>query len=58
MSRTKKKKKAPGWDYWGKRPLGYGASGKRKNKREEKRLQKQRERTILKRELKKEKDSL
>jgi hypothetical protein len=27
MSRTKKGKKPPGWDYWGKRPLGFGSSG-------------------------------
>lgn len=32
MSRTKKGKKSVGWDYWGKRPLGFGASGT-KNKR-------------------------
>jgi hypothetical protein len=24
MSRTKKGKKPPGWDYWGKRPIGWG----------------------------------
>lgn len=33
MSRTKKGKKSPGWDYWGKRPLGFGAQGT-KNKRD------------------------
>jgi hypothetical protein len=27
LSRTKKGKKSPGWDYWGKRPLGFGDSG-------------------------------
>lgn len=54
MSRTKKGSKPPGWDYWGKRPLGYGAAGRPKNKRKEKQEQKQRERAILKRELKKE----
>jgi hypothetical protein len=27
MSRTKKGSKKPGWDYWGKRPIGLGASG-------------------------------
>ncbi len=49
MSRSKKGKKGPGWDYWGKRPLGYGAqSRKAKNKRKEKQEQKQRERAITK----------
>lgn len=51
MSRSKKGKKAPGWDYWGKRPLGFGAMGKSHNKRIQKQEQIQRERTILKREL-------
>ena len=32
MSRTKKGSKSPGWDYWGKRPIGQGANGT-KNKR-------------------------
>lgn len=27
MSRSKKGKKPPGYDYWGKRPLGYGDHG-------------------------------
>jgi hypothetical protein len=27
MSRTKKGKKPPGYDYWGKRPLGFGGHG-------------------------------
>jgi hypothetical protein len=56
MSRTKKGKKPPGWDYWGKRPLELGAFGKRKNKRKAKQEQIQRERSILKRELKRDKD--
>jgi hypothetical protein len=55
VSRTKKGSKPPGWDYWGKRPLGYGAGGKRPaGKRKEKQAGIQRERTILKRKLKKE----
>jgi hypothetical protein len=29
MSRTKKGKKSPGYDYWGKRPLGFGDHGTR-----------------------------
>ena len=33
MSKTKKGAKPPGWDYWGKRPLGSGATGT-KNKRD------------------------
>jgi hypothetical protein len=56
MSRTKKGKKPPGWDYWGKRPLELGAFGRPKNKRKAKQEQIQRERSILKRELKREKD--
>lgn len=51
MSKTKKGAKPPGWEYWGKRPIGSGASGT-KNKRDGI----QRERAKAKRELKKEKD--
>lgn len=29
MSRTKKGKKSPGYDYWGRRPLGFGDHGTR-----------------------------
>lgn len=54
MSRTKKGSKGLGWDYWGKRPLGYGASGKSKNKRKMKQEGIQRERRILERLVKKE----
>lgn len=49
MARTKKGKKPVGWDYWGKRPIGMGATGT-----ENKRLGIQKERAILKREVKKE----
>lgn len=52
MSRTKKGKKPVGWDYWGKRPLGFGAGGQ--NKAKEKQEGIQRERAIKKRELRKE----
>ena len=48
MSRTKKGKKPVGWDYWGKRPIGMGIQGT-KNKR----VGVQKERAILKRQLKK-----
>jgi hypothetical protein len=51
MSRTKKGSKSPGWDYWGKRPLGYGAGGRPSGKRKEKQNGIQRERSISKREL-------
>lgn len=54
MSRSKKGSKPPGYDYWGKRPLGYGASGKPKNKRKMKQEGIQRERRILERLVKKE----
>lgn len=54
MSRTKKGSKPPGWDYWGRRPLGYGAGGKPKNKKKEKQMGIQRERRILERLVKKE----
>jgi len=56
LSRTKRGKKPCGWDYWGKRPLGYGAGGKPKSKRKDKQEGIQRERSILKRELKNEKE--
>ncbi len=49
MSRTKKGKKPPGWDYWGKRPFGFGAQGTK-----DKRVGIQRERALLKRAAKKE----
>jgi hypothetical protein len=50
MSRTKKGTKHKWADlYWGKRPLGYGAQGTKS-----KRVGIQRERAILKREVKKE----
>lgn len=52
MSRTKRGKKPCGWDYWGKRPLGYGAGGKDKAK--EKQIGIQRERSINKRNTQKE----
>jgi hypothetical protein len=51
VSRTKKKSKPPGWDYWGKRPIGDGANGT-KNKR----AGIKKERAIEKRKLRKEKD--
>lgn len=49
MARSKKGKKPPGWDYWGKRPLGWGDHGT-KGKRDGI----QRERAINKRKIKKE----
>lgn len=50
MSRTKRnRRKSPGWDYWGKRPIGMGDHGTKG-----KRTGIQRERAILKRDLKKE----
>lgn len=51
MSRTKRnRRKPPGWDYWGRREgLGFGASGKPKGKKKEKRIGIKRERQILKR---------
>jgi hypothetical protein len=56
LSRTERGRKPPGWDYWGRREgLGLGAGGRR-GKKKEKRNGIQRERAILKRELKKEKD--
>lgn len=51
MSRTKKGKKPPGWDYWGKRPIGWGERGT-KNKRVGIKI----ERAKLKAKLKKEKE--
>lgn len=57
MSRSKTGSKPPGWDYWGKRAgLGYGAGGNRRGKKKEKQAGIQRERSILKRELKKEEE--
>lgn len=44
MSRTKKGKKAPGYDYWGKRPLGmgdHGTKGKRLGLKKERAIAKQ-----------------
>lgn len=49
MSRTKKGKKPAGWDYWGRRPLGFGAAGTK-----DKRVGIKRERAKLKQSLKKE----
>ena len=49
MSRTKKGKKSPGSEYWGKRPLGWGANGTK-----DKRIGIKKERAIEKRKLKKE----
>lgn len=49
MGKTKKGKKPPGWDYWGKRPIGFGANGTKK-----KRIGIKKERAKLKREVKKE----
>lgn len=51
MSKTKKGKKPPGFDYWGKRPLGFGDHGT-----EGKRSGIQRERAIKKRETLKERE--
>lgn len=52
MSRSRHGRKPPGWDYWGRRPLQLGAGGRR-GKANEKRNGIQRERAILKRDLKK-----
>lgn len=49
MSRTNKKSKPPGWDYWGKRPIGMGAQGTK-----EKRIGIKIERAKLKEQLQKE----
>lgn len=49
MSRSKKGKKSPGWDYWGKRPIGSGANGTKA-----KRIGIKRERAKLKAAAKKE----
>jgi hypothetical protein len=48
MSRTKKGKKPPGWDYWGKRPIGMGDHGTKG-----KRVGIQKERAKLKRDTRK-----
>lgn len=51
MSRTRKGKKSPGWEYWGKRPLNNtGCDGGTKNKR----IGIKKERAMLKRELQEE----
>lgn len=54
MSRTKKGKKGPGFDYWGKRPIGmgdHGTKGKRAGIQKERAKAKQ-----LEHKAKKEKD--
>lgn len=51
MTRTKKGQKPVGWDYWGKRPIGLGANGTKA-----KRVGIKKERSKLKREIKKEAD--
>jgi predicted nucleic acid-binding Zn ribbon protein len=50
LSRTKKGKKPPGWDYWGKRPLRPNSQSGTKNKQ----VGIQRERAVLKKQLKEE----
>jgi hypothetical protein len=49
MSRTKKGKKSPGWDYWGKRPIGsgdHGTKGKRSGIQKERAKNKAQERKV------------
>lgn len=54
MSRSRHGRKPPGWDYWGKRQgLGLGAYGRPKAKKESKRNGIQRERAMMKLEMKK-----
>lgn len=48
MTRTKKGKKPVGWDYWGKRPFGFGASGTK-----DKRIGLKKQRAALKIEIRK-----
>lgn len=51
MARTKKGKKSPGHEYWGKRPVGWSYGHSRNGGKQ---IGSQRERAILKRELSKE----
>lgn len=52
MSRSIKGRKPPGWDYWGRRPIGVGANGTA-----EKRIGIKKERASLKRGLRNEKEA-